>query len=486
MIFKLSSDFLMETFTLVDNKFIIEYVPYAEDLQIRVYLYGLYQCANPAADSALDEITRVFNITEEDVKNIFSYWQEQGLVKIVSESPLEIRYLSLKRGNQPPKKFKAEKYSDFNLQLQALFPDRQILPNEYNEYYMFLEIYKMEQNALLMVVQYCIDFKGPSVRYPYILAVARDWANNGVKTVADVEAKLEEYDAQTELMRDVLRALNRKGGADLEEKQMLLKWTKSWGFSPDAVAAAAKRLKNKTFKRLDAQLDEYFKKNIFTAQEMKNYEDYVSSMRELAMAVNAKIGVFYESLDNVVETYIIPWTNKGFDADSLLKIAHYCFLSGIKTLKGLNSRVNFFFKEGCITKESIDQYIALQLENDETIEKIIEATGRVRHVTSNDRECYKLWSATWGFSDDIIIFAASCCAQKPYPMPAINQLLDGWHKSGIATLEKAKAAVSSTVPAQGKTDKKPFMTREYTKQEIASMFADNDIFEDDAEESADE
>lgn len=462
----------MDTFTLVDNKFIIEYLPFAEDLHVRVYLYGLYLCTNPS-NAVLDDITSVFDMTEDTVIDIFKYWADLGLVRIVSERPLEVKYLSLKSGNQPPKKFKAEKFSDFNIHLQQLFENRQILPNEFNEYYLFLESYKMDEDALLMIVQYCIDQKGMSVRYPYILTVAKDWFNNGVKSVQDVEQKLEEYEAQSDSMRQVLVALKRKGGADLEEKQMLLKWTKNWGFDLQAVVFAAEKLKNKSFKRLDAKLDDYWRKNIFTEIAMQNFEKRMDSLRDLAININKIIGVFYESLDYIIETYTIPWLNKGFDNEALLKIAHYCFVGGVRSLEGLNSYINSFFKQGCLTKESIDQYISLQIQNDEKIKKIIEATGRVRNVTSNDRESYKLWSGTWGFSDDIILYAAGCSAAQTYPIPAISRLLKNWHDNNITTLEKAKNAPITSQPA---TQAKTVISREYSKSDLQAIFADNDLF----------
>lgn len=115
-----------------------------------------------------------------------------------------------------------------------------LTPNEYNEYYMFIDESKIEQDAMLMIVQYCINIKGMSVRYPYVLTVARNWVADGVRTASDVEDKLSEYDKQSGEMQKVLAALARKGGAELEEKQMLLKWTRSWGYELDAVLTAAK------------------------------------------------------------------------------------------------------------------------------------------------------------------------------------------------------------------------------------------------------
>ena len=113
------------------------------------------------------------------------------------------------------------------------------------------------------------------VRYPYILTVARNWVADGVRTASDVENKLSEYDQQSEQMQKVLVALGRKGGAELEEKQMLLKWTRSWGYELDAVLAAAKTLRGaKNFKKLDSKLDEFYRMSIFTAEEMNDYQSH--------------------------------------------------------------------------------------------------------------------------------------------------------------------------------------------------------------------
>ena len=132
---KFSSDFLMETFTLVDNLFINEYLPECDEKQIKVYLYGLYLCANPPKDNSVDELCRNLNMTEKEVLAAYSFFEDLGLCQIVSKEPLEIKYLSLKRANQPPKKYKSEKWNDFNVHLQQLFPERMLTPNEYNEYY---------------------------------------------------------------------------------------------------------------------------------------------------------------------------------------------------------------------------------------------------------------------------------------------------------------------------------------------------------------
>ena len=288
MICKFTNDYLIESFTMVDNLFIREYMPYADEKQVKVYLYGLFLCNTDSDADSFEEMAKALDMTKEEIVDTFRFWSEQGLVRLISTSPLEVKYLSFKNNLKPIKKYKEGKFADFNTALQQLFPDRQIMSNEFHVYYEFLDDCPIDQDALIMIVQYCINLKGSSVRYPYILTVARSWFNDGVRTVDDVEEKLNEYEQQSEDMRLILKSLSRKGGADLEEKQMLLKWTKNWGFSVSAIAFCAKKLKNKTFKKLDSTLDEYYRLDIFTESQMQDYFERKASLNELAVKINKK------------------------------------------------------------------------------------------------------------------------------------------------------------------------------------------------------
>lgn len=462
----------METYTLVDNLFVHEHLPYLEEKQIKVYIYGLFLC-NSCEDNSLENLCTVLDVTEDELTAIYKEFEDLGLVKVMNTTPLEVKYLSLKRGMQPPKKYKAEKWNDFNTTLQSLFPERLITPNEYNEYYNFIDNTKISEDVLLMIVQYCIDAKGPSVRYPYVFAVARSWIADGVRTVGDVERKLNEFESQSEEMREVLLALGRKSGADIEEKQTLRKWKRSWGFELPAILTAAKLMKgSKSFKRLDAKLDEYFRMNIFTSEEMKDYAGYREHLHELAIAINKTIGVYYESLEHVIEVYTIPWTTKGFSDEALLKIAHYCFVSGIRNLDGMNTVVGKFYSQGYLTAEGVDQFVGEVVKQDGKIKEIIERTGQTRNVTAKDREFYRTWTVTWGFSDDMILYAAENAVGKTYPVPFINQLLSGWKNAGINTIDKAKSASNPTAKRS-----ETYTERTYSDDELHAIFGDIDNFE---------
>lgn len=478
---KFSSDYLMETFTLVDNLFINEYLPYVEGDYSKVYLYGLYLCNAPSSvDNSLKSFSKALDISEDRIINIFEHWADSGLLEILSVNPLEIQYLSIKGAKQPPKKYKSGKYADFNIMVQQLFPTRQIVPNEYIEYYETIESMKIQPDAMLMIIQYCINYKGATVRHPYITAVARNWAREGVVTVEDVEEKLNEFETLDADMRSVMRALGRKGQTSLDEKQMFIKWTKNWGFNLPSILFAAKSCKNKGgFKKLDSILDEYYRMNIYTENEMKEYVGHLEHMRDLSIKINKTIGVFYESLDNVIETYINPWLAKGFDDEALLTIAKHCFISNIRSLSGMDNMVSKFYKLSLITAESINEFIERQIQNDEIIKKILITTGTTRAVSANDREFYKTWCLDWDFSDDIILYAAELSADSRFPIQFINKQLSKWKESKIHTLDDAKKTkIEINTPFYKKTAPENFTERQYTKEQLDAIFSDKHNYDD--------
>ena len=77
----------------LDNKFVTDYMPAADEIRLKVYLFGLLSCADPdSPDNTTYHFCNALSITPEQLKEAFEYWSSEGLVTIVSDSPLEVRY----------------------------------------------------------------------------------------------------------------------------------------------------------------------------------------------------------------------------------------------------------------------------------------------------------------------------------------------------------------------------------------------------------
>ncbi len=474
-----SSKLAMDGYTVIDNTFLNEFLPQATGDDVKVYLYGLNLCTNPNTDdNSLDTMSKILSLTEDDILKSFSYWQEMGLVQIVSTNPLEIRFLPVRARSGSSKIRNKDKYTDFNTQIQAVISGRMITPTEYNEYYSLIETYHFEPEALVMIAKYCTTKKSTSIGYPYILAVARNYADEGLKTIEAVEQKFIEYEQNSDEIKRVLTALGLKREADIEERNLYLKWNNNFGFTNGVIVEVAKSLKKKGgFTKLDSLLSKYYKQKLFTIEEISAFSEKEDEMYELAKIVSKNLGLYYSNLENVVDVYIADWTNKGYDAQTLTVISMYCFKQSIRTLDAMHTVVQKFFKLGLVSLESLEQYISGIIKSDEEIKVILDNVGLVRSVSSFDRDFFKTWTNNWGFSKEQILKASEIAKGKSNPMSYLNKILSSINERGLKTEKEIADYLKSASSGAQKVEKTDFEQRTYTAEEMNAVIASLDDIE---------
>lgn len=469
---KYSTEFVASSKTEIDNIFINDYLPFADPKFVKVYIFGLYKCNNSSAfDNNLSSFAKTLNMSEEEVLDAFYYWQEEGLVQVLKTSPVEVRYIPLNNVLSANKLFKPDKYATFNMQAQEIFEGkREISKTEYGEYYDFLERFHVEQEALLMIMKYCVDSKKSAVGYNYILTVAKNWANEGITTTQAVEERLKAFEEKSTEICELFAALGIKRSAYVEERALMEKWLNDFGFNLDVIIFVAKKGKgkSKSLERIDSILTKYFEMKLFSVLEIESFESEKSELYLLAREINKTIGVYYESLDSEVENYILRWLNLGFDKDVLLEIAFYCFKKSIRTLEGMDKTIAKFYKLGILTKEALMQFMNEVVSTDGQIKKVLEEAGVSRNVNFIDRENFKTWKESWCLGEDVIFYAASISKGKQNPIKYLSRVLADWHEKGIRTVEEAK---KTSCPAEKIGTKcENFSGRSYSKEEINALF----------------
>ncbi len=480
-----SNKFIMDSMTVVDNTFFNEFLPQADGDDVKVYLYGLSLCSNPnIEDNSLDTMSKVLSLSENEIINSFKYWQEQGLVQIISTKPFEIKFLPVRAQSGSTKIRNKEKYSDFNTQMQAVITGRMLSPNEFNEYYSLIEIHHFEPEALVLIAKYCTTLKGPSIRFQYILAVARSFAEEGLKTCEAVEQKFIEQEKSTTEIKQVLDALGLKREADIEERNDYMKWINHFGFAHGTIITVAKSLKKKGgFAKLDSLLSKYYELKLFSLEEISEFSDRQEEMFDIAKIVSKNLGLYYQTFDNIVETYVSDWLGKGYEKDTLIFISNYCFKQSIRHLDGMNIIVQKFYKLGLISFDAIKQYIGAILQVDEQIRQVLEQTGLVRSVTNSDREFFKTWTKNWNFSLAQILEISKAAEGKTNPISYLNKLLADMFAGGIKTDAEIKKYIKSSSSKTQKTQKtqnnlsQDFETRTYSKDELSAIFDSLDDIE---------
>ncbi len=472
-----SSQLIIENKTTIDNLFITSFMPYAPNECIKVYLYGLFACtvANPSHNT-IQEFSKTLNMSEEDIESAFVYWQDQGLVQILDTIPFEVRYLPVKNSTLKHPKIKDGKYNSFNLEAQEIITGRMITPNEYYEYYAVMESLKIEPSALIMIIKYCVDLKGDNVGYPYILTVAKNWAQEGVTTAKAVEEKLLGYQKDNEDIAIVAKSMGIKRALDTFEKDLFKKWL-DMGFLPNVinyVAKSQKKSKNSVnFRYLDTILEKYYTMHLFTILDIEQYENEKTHLMALAKNICKNLGVYYENVEPVVENYISVWKSMGFDDDTLLTISNYCFKNSVRTLEYMDKQILKFFKLGIVSKDALNTYFNDILDTESKIKDILVKLGTDRNVNNLDREIYDNWTKL-NIDKQLIDYAIELAKGQPKALTYANKLILSWDKNNIKTVQEAKKNAPQKVT---KPEKQKYDSREYTTAEINSLFTNLDEVE---------
>lgn len=472
---KFSSQSVINNKTEIDNIFINDFLPYAPESAVKVYLYGLYKCNNASSyDNSLSSFAKILKLSEEEILEIYHYWENEGLVQVLNTVPIEVRYMPLKNILLNTKKYKKGKYGDFNQKAQEIIEGRMISPNEYSEYYDTIETFHLEPEALLMIMKYCVNLKGANVGYNYILTVAKNWAYDNVRTVADVEDRLITYEQYNDNIKMLLKTMGIRKIGGIEEKELFIKWTRDFDFDFETLIEIVKLLKRPTIRMsmldLDNILTKYFEMKLGTIEEIKEFEESKANMYEISKKITKTLGLYYQNFDSIVETYISKWLSMGFSEEALEKIAQYCFKNSIRNFEQMNIIISKFYKLGLLSLDSLQLYFEEVLSEDEKIKELLFKLGTQRAVNTYDREFYKNWIENWEMSADLITYGASLAVGKAQPMRYLNGILAKWHEKKINSVDDAKKTSIDYGNRQVKKQAANIKTRDYTKEELGALF----------------
>lgn len=463
----LSKDLSENKETRINNLFFVDYLPYANDKQIKVYLYGYY-CSENNVDLTLEQFAKNINLTIDEVKESFEYWKKLNLVQITTIDDFNVIYLQVSSNLLNVKKYE-DKYANFNVVAQSMF-NRMISPNEYDTYYNLMETKHLESDALLMIMKYCLETKGKDVSYPYIVTVANNWIAEKITKTSQVEEKLKEIEKTSEDILNVLLVLGIKRKASLEELDLYRKWKIDFKFSSSDIIEVARLLKKKGgMKALDSKLCKYYEMQLIRLDDILTYEKNKKYYYTIAKDIVSKLGLYFENLDPVIETYLNPWLYKGYSDETLLVLADFCFKTENRTLEDLNTLIEKLHKLGLVSLSSIQQYINELKGVDEQIKNILEKLGLTRRVTQRDREQFNIWTNTWNLSNDILEYGAEISKDKTQPFLYLTKVLNSFHEKNVTTIDEAKN-VSKNINVNNSNANKGLFTHSYTDDELNTLF----------------
>ena len=303
--------------TEIENKFITKYLPVLDAQAVKVYLFALYVCRGGLGYTAQD-FAQKLGMTEQEIIGLFEYLEEFELAAVTSRSPFEVKLLGARNEYGSPKKLKPEKYASFTRAVQDVITGRMISTNEFMDYFYLMDEYSIEQNAMLMIINYCVNLKGNDIRAAYIKKVVKSFAEEGATTAGKVEEKLSSYTSSTPSLVKIFSAVPISRKPDVDDNALYEKWTGELGFTDEAIICAAKYFKAKSTERIDAAMEELYKNRKFDVKEIEDYCRERNSLYAAARDVAKALGVYMQDASPYVENYVGAWRDMGFDGETLL------------------------------------------------------------------------------------------------------------------------------------------------------------------------
>lgn len=455
-------------YTLVNNFFISSFLPKAPENAVKVYLTGLYYLSINQDANNIENFCESLNLDINQVKDAFNYLEKEGLVKVSSLDVLEVVYLPIDAKTIKFKPIDEAKYGDLFVLIQS-FLNRAVTQNEFKDYVYLIEKEKLERDAMLMIAKYCAD-KDPNIPANYILTVAKNWISEGILTTKKVEEKIKDLEKSSENIKNVLITLGISRSASLDECDMYNVWTKSFHYTQPVILTIAENLKKRGgMKALDAKIRKYHSMQLYSDDEINEYEKNRKHYIDLAKEICIRLGLYIENLEPVIENYLNSWLFKGYMDETLKELAKFCFKTENNSLEKMDIVIQKLYKQGLVSLQAITQYINDLNIIDQNIKEIFDALGVKRIVTPRDRELYNIWCNEWNIDSALLNYGVQISMSKTAPFQYLNKVLTNFHEKNITTVEEAKN-LSFNSNTQSPAQKVDMNTRSYSDEELNRLF----------------
>lgn len=427
--------------TPVENIFILEYMQNAPGDYVKVYLLGLTMCYHLRDDYSISRMASDLSLTEDEVKQAFTYWAQFGLIEILRRRPFEVRYFNIKRAMQKSNggsRVSLYTHQPLVLELQRIFGGRRLLgPSEVNYVMEWSDEWKVAPDIITLVTAWCVDMKGSRVRFSYINKVLGDIYDQNLTTYAEVERYINDSDTKISGAGTVLRAWNINRLPTADEAALYKKWTVDYGVSKEAIREAQKHMthiNNPNFKYLDTLIESLNDNGAKSLEEARQYYIKNSDIRSNAKEVFSRLGGLRVT-DGRMELYK-SWRDMGFTQHSILKAADALSREGYRSPEDLHATLERWYKINMITDASINDYMNAIAESSRQVSVLLNAWGENRAPKNHERKIYHTWLQK-GYKKSLIDLACEKSEKAKDKIVYADKILSNWEHKGITTVEAA-------------------------------------------------
>lgn len=251
--------------TPVENIFINNFMNMADEVQLKVYLAGLFYARNSRKKHSDIDIAKLLDIDPERVVEAWKFWEELGLVR---REAGDVEYISVRdlylESNFVPKPCGIKDKEDYLILRQESIVKMFERAEEYInspisselrvKYIRLMEKYDMTSDMLLMAIEitYVLrNIEKPS--FSYVEGILKKWKSGGVDSLKKVRIEEEKFQERQAAYKEVNeRLLGKKGfptKAQIEIIDMYLDLTDDGDFAYKAADYIALHYKTATYSK---------------------------------------------------------------------------------------------------------------------------------------------------------------------------------------------------------------------------------------------
>ena len=297
--------------TQIPNNFIDIHMLSAKPVFSVLYIYAFRQYNKGVEFICNDTTADLFDVTIKDIERAWEYWQEAGLIKILSKEGntiklafLDVRNLGLEKKQEIAAVPVIQEVSDFSSHYTLEEIEKRLLDSEIARlfygvheilgkpltdverrmYLSFCDDLGLCVDVICVMLEYCVEKN--KTHSNYLRAVAHDWSERGISTVDEAEEYINLFNNE---YREILRYLGVSGRDPIEKEIMYMnKWLKEDNFSLPMLKLACERtIMNKAtanFAYTDGILRKWKKDKIHTTGQVaeleKSYYDNIKATRQ--------------------------------------------------------------------------------------------------------------------------------------------------------------------------------------------------------------
>ncbi|MDR0855281.1 MAG: hypothetical protein LBN25_02805 [Christensenellaceae bacterium] len=466
----LGNDYIRDTQTHIDNAFFLSFLPKADPLDVKIYLYALYLANSGKGADALERIALDLKLSQETVIAAFEYWDSKGVISL-SRSPFTITFHPVKSAKPAIIRYNAEEFSSFAANVDNV-SGKFYSEDEKLEFIKFVKEYNCEQDAFLLIVKHCVK-SGRTSKNQII-----SFAERILKTAGGNCEKIDNALLEIEFSKGALAGLLSLAGSTSapvsEEISEYLSWKNKLGFTDEALNKAASICKKGGFGALKRLIEELLQAKAFTISEIEEFVKNKTARQELAALIAKYFGGGFIRYDIVIESFIIPWEGRGYTLDALEEATRFAGASGIRTVETLNQFVENLFTAGIVTKDAVLAAEAREKQFETGLKEVMAACCVGNYIVyQSDKEAYKNIIEHWGFTHGEVMAAAALSKDElvapfKYAIKLLSEAKSA-NKLNIEGIEEAHTKLKTKISQYSKPSKKPkdeYITRDNDFKDI--------------------